>query len=53
MIYFVTFETHVSCKINEMIFHCEAKNATEAKETCKKYWSSLHVVKGHQFHLYA
>jgi hypothetical protein len=53
MIYFVTFETHIACKINDMIFHCEAKNANEAKEICKKFWHSLHGIKGHQFHLYA
>lgn len=53
MIYFVTFELHQACKINDMIFHCEAKNAKEAKEIAKKFWSSLHGMKGHQFHLYA
>ncbi len=53
MIYFVTFEIHENCKIKYMIFHCEAKNANEAKEACKKFWSSLHGIKGHQFHMYA
>ena len=53
MIYFVPFDIQQACRINEMIFHCEAKNAQEAKETAKKYWSSLHGIKGHQFHLYA
>lgn len=54
MIYFVTFEIHVACKINEMIFHCEAKNATEAKENAKKFWYSLNGLKQHHmFHIYA
>lgn len=53
MIYFVTFEIHESCKIKDYVFHCEAKNAKEAKEAAKKFWSSLCGIKGHQFHLYA
>ena len=53
MIYFVTFDIQEHCKINDMIYHCEASNAKEAKENAKKFWSSLHGMKGHQFHLYA
>lgn len=53
MIYFVTFDIQQACKINEMIYHCDASNAKEAKESAKKYWASLHGIKGHQFHLYA
>lgn len=53
MIYFVTFEIHQACRINEMIYHCEAKNAKEAKELGRKFWESLVGMKGHPFHLYA
>lgn len=53
MIYFVTFEIHQSCRINNMIYHCMASNAKEAKESAKRFWSSLHGLKGHQFHMYA
>ena len=52
MIYFVTFEIHENCQIKDYIFHCEAKNAKEAKETARKFWSSLRGIKGYQFHLY-
>ena len=53
MIYIVTFEIHESCKIKDMVFHCEAKNAKEATAIAKSFWSSLNGIKGHQFHLHA
>lgn len=52
MIYFVTFEKHVNCRIDDMIFHCEAKNAKEAVQIAKEYWQKYDF-KPHQFHLYA
>lgn len=52
MIYYVTFEKHVSCRIDEMIFHCEAKNAKEAIKIAKQTWIDQ-CFKPHQFHLYA
>ena len=52
MIYYVTFEKHVCCRIDAMIFHCDAKNAKEAKAICKAAWEARGY-KPHQFHLYA
>lgn len=53
MIYFATFEIHDHCQIRSMIYHCEAKNAKEAKEAARKFWTSLCGFKGYPFHLYA
>jgi hypothetical protein len=52
MIYFVTFDIQKDCQIKEMVFHCDAKNAKEAKVIAKKYWEDRHY-KSHQFHMYA
>lgn len=52
MIYYVTFEKHVCCRIDAMIFHCDAKNAKEAKDICRATWEARGF-KPHQFHLYA
>lgn len=48
-VYFVTFEIHRNCAINNYIYHCEASTAKEAKEIARYYWNSEN---GHQFHLY-
>ena len=51
MIYFVTFEKHVCCRIDQMVFHCEAKNAKEAVKIAKETWEN-YGFKPHMFHLY-
>lgn len=61
MIYYVTFEKHVDCTVKTVFFHCDAKNATEAKEKCRKAWYDLFPSVSplkpkkvpYQFHLYA
>lgn len=52
-IYFVTFDVRIGGRTNQMIYHCEANNAKEAKETAKKYWASLRGFGEHQYRLYA
>lgn len=52
MIYYVTFDTQRNRCTSEWIFHCEAKNALEAKETAKLLWAERGH-KEHMFHLYA
>lgn len=37
-IYRVSFERHINCHIESMVFHCWAQNAKEAKETARETW---------------
>lgn len=53
MIYFVTFDVHRNCQVREIIFHCEAKNAKEAKEIARQQWMEGASKPAYQFHLYA
>ena len=51
MIYFVTFERQAGGRIDQMIYHCEASNAAEAKAAAKAAWEKANS--SHMFHLYA
>lgn len=52
-IYFVTFEVRVVGCRNQMIYHCMANNAKEAKEKAKKFWASLSGIDGRPYYVYA
>lgn len=52
MIYYVMFDTQKNRCTTDWIFHCEARNASEAKEAARQVWTERGN-KSHQFHLYA
>lgn len=58
MIYVVLFDTEHRSerRTKHYVYHCEAKNAKEAKEFCKEKWSSIFAENPkipHQFHMHA
>lgn len=53
MIYVVVFDVRNGWQMNEMVFHCFAKNAVEAKEKAKKFWTNLNGMTGKPIHLHA
>ena len=58
MIYIVTFDQELRSerRTKHFVYHCNAKNAKEAKEICKAAWPTVFGLNRHiphQFHLYA
>lgn len=41
-LYRVSFERHIDCKIDSLVFHCWAMNATEAKQIARTTWEARH-----------
>ena len=58
MIYIVTFDQELRSQrtTKHFVYHCEAKNAKEAKEICKANWPRIFGLNPHiphQFHMAA
>lgn len=58
MIYIVTFDQELRSerRTKHFVYHCEAKNAKEAKEICKANWPKVFGLNPripHQFHMEA
>lgn len=52
MIYCVTFDIKSKNLYINMVYHCEAKTAAEAKELCRSAWAAT-MRQHHPFHLAA
>lgn len=55
-LYIVTFERHINCHMDSMVYHCYASNAKEAVQTARDTWEHEHRAQKkapHMFYIHA